>query len=35
MLFFWLIIIVGAVYYFIAQRNAADTPAIQPAQSVA
>ena len=30
-----LILLVGAVYYFIAQRNAADTPAIQPAQSVA
>jgi amino acid transporter len=30
-----LIIIVGAVYFFIAQRNAADTPAIQPAQSPA
>jgi amino acid transporter len=29
------IVIVGAIYYFIAQRNAADTPAIQPAQSVA
>jgi urea carboxylase system permease len=26
-----LIVIVGAIYYFIAQRNAADTPAIQPA----
>jgi urea carboxylase system permease len=30
-----LILLVGAVYYLIAQRNAADTPAIQPAQSVA
>jgi urea carboxylase system permease len=30
-----LIIIVGAIYYFAAQRNAADTPAILPAQSTA
>ena len=30
-----LILLVGAIYYFIAQRNAADTPAIQPAQSPA
>ncbi len=30
-----LILLVGAIYYFIAQRNAADTPAIQPAQSTA
>src|ERR1700716_2065995 len=30
-----LILLVGAVYYFIAQRNAADTPAIQASQSVA
>jgi urea carboxylase system permease len=30
-----LILLVGALYYFIAQRNAADTPAIQPAQSPA
>jgi amino acid transporter len=29
------IVIVGAIYYFIAQRNAPDTPAIQPAQSSA
>jgi amino acid transporter len=28
-----LIIIVGGIYYFIAQRNATDTPAIQPAQT--
>ena len=30
-----LILLVGAIYYFVAQRNAADTPAIQPAQSTA
>ncbi len=30
-----LIIIVGAIYYFAAQRNAPDTPAILPAQSTA
>jgi urea carboxylase system permease len=30
-----LILLVGAIYYFIAQRNAADTPAIQPAQASA
>jgi urea carboxylase system permease len=29
------ILIVGAIYYFIAQRNSTDTPAIQPAQSTA
>jgi urea carboxylase system permease len=30
-----LILLVGAIYYLIAQRNATDTPAIQPAQSTA
>jgi urea carboxylase system permease len=30
-----LIIIVGAIYYFVAQRNAPETPAILPAQSPA
>jgi urea carboxylase system permease len=30
-----LILLVGAIYYLVAQRNAADTPAIQPAQSTA
>ena len=30
-----LILLVGAIYYVIAQRNAADTPAILPAQSTA
>jgi hypothetical protein len=30
-----LIIIVGAIYYFAAQRNAPETPAILPVQSPA